>query len=220
MKAAEKSSCFGDLQRLYHGSKSGIRGKIRPCSRDLCDFGKGFYMGTNKQQVLTLVCNFEHAVFYELGFNTDGLSVLYFNADIDWAMFVAYNRGRMENYKDTAFYRSLAERKGAYDVIVGPIADDRMYLVLDQFFDSQMTDSALVKCLSILNLGNQWVAMNDKACGRVSITSERVLDKEERERLSAESDTNRKYAASEADKIRREHRRDGRYFDELLEGML
>lgn len=27
---------------LYHGSKSGIKGKIKPISRDKCDFGKGF----------------------------------------------------------------------------------------------------------------------------------------------------------------------------------
>ena len=30
---------------LYHGSRGGIQGKIRPCSRLRCDFGKGFYMG-------------------------------------------------------------------------------------------------------------------------------------------------------------------------------
>lgn len=26
---------------LYHGSKSGINGRIAPISRDKCDFGKG-----------------------------------------------------------------------------------------------------------------------------------------------------------------------------------
>ena len=31
---------------LYHGSKSGICGKIAPKSRKHCDFGTGFYMGT------------------------------------------------------------------------------------------------------------------------------------------------------------------------------
>lgn len=38
---------------LYHGSKSGIRGKIAPISRERCDFGKGFYMGTDRIQPLT-----------------------------------------------------------------------------------------------------------------------------------------------------------------------
>lgn len=42
---------------LYHGSKSGIRGTIAPMSREHCDFGKGFYMGTDRTQPLTLICN-------------------------------------------------------------------------------------------------------------------------------------------------------------------
>ena len=40
---------------LYHGSKSGINGPIAPISTDRCDFGKGFYMGTDRNQPLTLL---------------------------------------------------------------------------------------------------------------------------------------------------------------------
>lgn len=44
---------------LYHGSKSGIKGRIAPISREKCDFGAGFYMGTEPAPPLTLICNFE-----------------------------------------------------------------------------------------------------------------------------------------------------------------
>lgn len=37
-----------EIVTLYHGSKSGIRGDIAPISRERCDFGKGFYMGTDR----------------------------------------------------------------------------------------------------------------------------------------------------------------------------
>lgn len=30
---------------LYHGSKNGLSGAIKPMSREKCDFGRGFYMG-------------------------------------------------------------------------------------------------------------------------------------------------------------------------------
>ncbi len=40
---------------LYHGSKSGIRGAIAPISRKRCDFGKGFYMGTDRTQQMKLM---------------------------------------------------------------------------------------------------------------------------------------------------------------------
>ena len=43
---------------LYYGSKSGLVGDIAPVSREKCDFGKDFYMGTNIEQPLTLICDF------------------------------------------------------------------------------------------------------------------------------------------------------------------
>ncbi len=42
---------------LYHGSKSGIRGAIAPISRERCDFGKGFYMGTDQTQQMKFAGN-------------------------------------------------------------------------------------------------------------------------------------------------------------------
>ena len=53
-----------DVLTLYHGSKSGIDGAIAPMSRDRCDFGKGFYMGDEKSQPLTLICNYSNATYY------------------------------------------------------------------------------------------------------------------------------------------------------------
>lgn len=44
-----------EIVTLYHGSGSGIRGAIAPISRERCDFGKGFYMGTDISQPLTLI---------------------------------------------------------------------------------------------------------------------------------------------------------------------
>ena len=41
---------------FYHGSKKGIIGDIAPISREECDFGQGFYTGTDTLQPLTLVC--------------------------------------------------------------------------------------------------------------------------------------------------------------------
>ena len=39
---------MGNSVVLYHGSKNGLAGNIRPISRELCDFGKGFYMGAER----------------------------------------------------------------------------------------------------------------------------------------------------------------------------
>ena len=34
--------------KIYHGSKNGIEGNIKPSSRIDCDFGTGFYMSESK----------------------------------------------------------------------------------------------------------------------------------------------------------------------------
>ncbi|MBR7085816.1 MAG: DUF3990 domain-containing protein, partial [Oscillospiraceae bacterium] len=53
---------------LYHGSRSGIKGDIKPISREECDFGKGFYMGTISEQAKGLVAYKQNPVFYEMKF--------------------------------------------------------------------------------------------------------------------------------------------------------
>ena len=58
-KTAENISLPAGRVLLYHGSKSGVEGKIEPKSRPHCDFGKGFYMGTEANQAITLICDYD-----------------------------------------------------------------------------------------------------------------------------------------------------------------
>lgn len=44
--------------------------------------------------------------------------------------------------------------------IAGKIANDRMFVVLDRFFNGTITDSALIACLASLNIGTQYTAKN------------------------------------------------------------
>ena len=154
---------------LYHGSKSGIQGKIKPASRDRCDFGAGFYMGTDPLQPLTLICDYEQSVFYILSVDLHSLKTLDVPADIEWAMLVAYHRGRMEAARGTKFFQKYQELDKGYDMVIGSIANDRMFYVLDSFFEGTITDTALVKSLSALKLGRQYVAITQKACDAVKI---------------------------------------------------
>ena len=92
---------------LYHASKSGIEGTIEPKSRKQCDFGKGFYMGTDPGQTLTLICDYEKSKFYIVSVSTENLALIEVPADIDWAMLVAYHRGKMEKIDGTPFTISI-----------------------------------------------------------------------------------------------------------------
>ena len=201
---------------LYHGSKAGIVGDITPTSREHCDFGKGFYMGTEMSQPLTLICNYPDAKLYTVKVDLSGLKILDIEVGIDWALLVAYNRGKMESVKGTAIYNRIAEMADGCDMLIGFIADDRMFVVLDRFFKGEITDEALIHSLSALKLGKQYVALTTKACRQIKIVEEKVLTDEDREKLRIESEENRFKGIALADEICRQYRREGRFFDEIL----
>lgn len=205
-----------DIVTLYHGSKFEIEGSILPSSRDKCDFGKGFYMGTERSQPLTLICNFEQAKLYTVNVNLSGLKILDIEVGIDWALLIAYNRGRMESAKGTSIYNRVSEMTKDVDLVIGYIANDRMFVVLDRFCNGEITDTALINSLSALKLGKQYVALTDKACNQIKIMGEETLTSENREQLKIDSETNRATGIALANEICLKHRRDGRFFDEIL----
>ena len=203
---------------LYHGSKKGLTGEIAPISREQCDFGKGFYMGTNTLQPLTLVCAEAKPKFYTVEMDLTGLKVLHVGIDLDWAMLIAYFRKEMESAKGTTIYDYYANYAKGYDVIVGYIANDRMYVELSRFFNKTLTDVALIHCLSALDLGMQYVAVTEKACKQIKILHEEELSQLELLALQDMSAKRRKSGVELATELEVKYRREGRFFDEILKG--
>ena len=202
---------------LYHGSKSGIEGDIAPKSRKQCDFGEGFYMGTEPSQALTLICDYESAKFYIVSISVDSLAVLDVPADLEWAMIVAYHRGRMEKIKGTPFYSKYQEMTKDKDLVIGSIANDRMFFVIDNFFIGNITDAALINSLSALELGKQYVAVTQKGCDAVRIEKEIPISYLEKLFMKEISEANRVKGSSLANDICRNYRREGLFFDEILD---
>ena len=203
--------------RLYHGSKAGLSGAIAPLSRNACDFGRGFYMGEDSHQPLTLICDDEAPILYTLDFKLDGLKVVEFQPDLDWALFVAFNRGRMERYAETPFYRRYQEIRESADAIYGKIANDRIYYVLNRFFDRLFTDAVMLESLKALNLGNQFCAVTSRACSAVSIVDSRPVGAAERAVLREKAHRQRQLAIDRTSDIVTARRREGLFFDEILE---
>ena len=215
--ATEEISLENGRTLLYHGSKSGIVGDITPKSREMCDFGRGFYMSTEPGQPLTLICDFEKSKFYIVSIDTRELSFVEIKADLDWAILVAYHRGRMEQIKGTSFYNKYSSIDTDKDLVIGSIANDRMFYVLDNFFTGSITDMALVNSLSALKLGKQYVATTEKACAAIRIEKELPISMMERKFLQDESDANRQKGITLANDICKNYRREGKFFDEILD---
>lgn len=202
--------------KLYHGSKSRIKGSIMPISRELCDFGKGFYMGTEKEQPMTLICNYDTPTLYDLELDTTNLNVKEIPLDLDWALFVAFNRGRLTKELSPELYNKYSNYKNNVDIFKGYIANDRMFIVLDRFFDGEITDIALVESLSALKLGIQYVAITQKACNSISIINEQKLSEDQKKTLISKSEKKRQLGISLANDICKKYRREGKYFDEII----
>ena len=69
-------------------------------------------MGTDPGQPLTLICDFEKSKFYIVSIDVRPLDTVEIKADLDWAMLVAFHRGRMDKIKDTDFYNKYSNMPG------------------------------------------------------------------------------------------------------------
>ena len=115
---------------------------------------KDFIWGRNRTQPLTLICNYPDARIYTLSADLSDLRILDIEVGLDWALLVAYNRGKMDSIKGSAIYHL--------------------------FFNGEITDMALVNNLSALKLGRQYVALTEKACKKIRILDEQKLTEDDR----------------------------------------
>ena len=203
---------------LYHGSRGGIVGEIIPSSLSRCDFGKGFYMGSKPLQAKALVTSDENPYFYKLEEHLSEIldSQILSLKDMEWAYFVLFHRGKLESVKGTPFYDYYENLDAGKDFIIGPNAVDIISLVISRFSKNEITDKALIESLRKLKYGMQYVAKTDFACSKVKILSEHLLDEDETIPLLMQSAENRRLGEEIIKNISRMYRRDGNYFDEIL----
>ena len=203
---------------VYHGSKKGIIGNIKPISHESCDFGKGFYLGTDPAQPLTLICDEDKPILYTMKLDLTGLKVLKIEMNLEWAMLIAYYRGYMNEVKGSEIYKKYERLADGYDVILGYIANHRMYRVMKSFFEKEITDVALIHSLSALDLGRQYVFKTAKACNQLEIVDKKELTFLELAILRDKSIVRREEGIDLTEEILLKYRREGKFFDEILRG--
>ncbi len=135
---------------LYHGSTVEIKEIDLSCSKPNKDFGKGFYLSDNFAQAygmaqfkaeflggVPLVTKFE---FNESVLKDGGLKVLSFSEySKEWAKFVFENRTQ-ENQ----------DKAHEYDIVVGPIADDRVGIQIRRFIEGDISFETFLEKLKFM----------------------------------------------------------------------
>ena len=202
---------------LFHGAKGEIEGDISPNrSRTNNDFGLGFYTGESYEQSISFVSVFQGSSVYYLDFNEKGLKCKRYIVDRDWMLTIAYYRGALDEYKDHPLIRKLVEGSKDCDYIIAPIADNRMFRIINSFIEGEITDEQCKHCLAATNLGNQYVLTGDKATRRLKILERCYIPEIERDYYLNQRTEESKLGADKVKLARINYRGKGQYIDEIL----
>jgi len=146
---------------LYHGSNLPIiKPRLVEQTRGL-DFGAGFYLTARPAQAF----DFAEAVTYRRKQGVPTVSVYEFDfsaankildiaifpeADAHWLEFISDNRLKLYTGKQ-------------YDAVIGPVADDRVFLTLQGLILGQFTVEGAITALKPYKLYDQYCMATDKA---------------------------------------------------------
>ncbi len=202
---------------LFHGAKSTIIGNIDiNKGRKNNDFGQGFYCGESYEQSASFVENFENSSVYYFSLDVTGLRSLKYAVDRDWMLTIAYFRGTLNEYKDSTVIKNLISRLEGVDYVVAPIADNKMFRIIDSFINGEITDEQCKHCLAATNLGFQYVLLNDNAISRLKMLECCYLSNEERNHYRKIKLEDNKISDDKVKLARIQYRGKGLYIDEIL----
>ena len=212
----EESSYF------FHGSKNQIIGQVKvDYGIREHDFGQGFYLGETFLQSAALAAERNNKGYlYKFEFDINKLRTITLEG-LDWLFFIAINRNKIQLNDTTAniFKRYKQIIDSDYDVIIGKIADDRMAISMESFFNDDLYDVELFACLKKLALGNQYCIKHQSAIDQLKLVESYHLEKNLKEFIEEYAINSRNEAIEEADRIRNNHsinKRGGKTFDELI----
>ncbi|ENY8312795.1 TPA: DUF3990 domain-containing protein [Clostridioides difficile] len=147
---------------VYHGSYCVVKTPNIIFSRDSLDFGKGFYLTSIKTQALNWTERFKKrgkkAYLNSYSLDIDKLKenckVKIFNSyNLEWLDFILECRNMSDVYMK-------------YDVIIGGIADDKIYNTIELYQDNLIEKDEALKRL-------KYYKPNEQIC----ITNQNVIDK-------------------------------------------
>ena len=202
---------------LFHGAKSEITGRIDlKKGRTNNDFGRGFYTGENYDQAVSFVSGFKRPSLYMLDFHGEGLKCRKYKVDRDWMLTIAYYRGTLDNYKEQPLISKLIKESRDCDYIIAPIADNRMFQIINSFIGGEITDEQCKHCLAATNLGDQYVFISERSLQNIQLLERCYLSANERAHFQNIRSADAKLGDDKVKLARIKYRGKGKYIDEIL----
>ena len=203
---------------LFHGAKKEFTMPIDidNNSKNNNDFGKGFYLGENYEQAANYISTINTNKVYAFRLNTDDLKIYKFDVDNRWMLAIAYFRGWIKDYESHNIVKKILKAIDDVDVIVAPIADNRMFDIINEFVENEITDEQCRHALAATNLGYQYVLKTKKAVGSITYLQEMFVCSKEK-KICTESRFALINNGLQKVKIARiEYKNKGHYIEEIL----
>ena len=154
--------------KLYHSSTIKVEHPDLDHSRDYLDFGKGFYLTSLREQAVSYAERYllrgRTAVMNEYDVPEDliELKVKVFETyDEEWLDFIL----RCRQGKDTT----------DYDLVIGGIANDKIFKTIDLYFTGDITKDEALRRLKYEKPNNQYCFRTTRALTLLSFASSEVI---------------------------------------------
>lgn len=203
---------------LFHGAKKpftmpinfALNSKIRN------DFGIGFYLGETFEQAANYISFLDVNSVFCFKLNLNDLKIYKFDVNTDWMITIAYFRGWIDEYKEYDYIKTILNKITDCDVIIAPITDNRMFDIIAEFVEGNITDEQCKHSLAATNLGFQYVLKTDNAIKHTSFIQKMFVCKKEKEKCIENRVSLTDNGIQKVKIARIEYKGKGKYFEEIL----
>lgn len=216
-----------------HGARTYIKGDIRLDANGLGteeraqianykggesnDFANGFYLGQDLSQACMFVGEEPNSSLYILTFQPKGLKCAYFDVGEDWMLAVSLFRNKLTEYENHPRLIEIKRKVENCDFVFAPIADNKIFEVIDAFTSGEITNLQCLYALSATHLGYQYVLKSQKALDRLNIIKHLYYCGLEKSIYNKESDVETNTSYNKAVIAKKKYRNQGQYISEILQ---
>lgn len=203
---------------LFHGAKDEFTLPINfnEHSKKTNDFGVGFYLGETFEQAANYISFLDLFYVYCFKLNLNNLKTYKFDVNNEWMIAIAYFRGWIDEYSDCSFVKKILNKISDCDVIITPIADNRMFDIIAEFVEGEITDEQCKHSLAATNLGYQYVLKTKKAIENTQFLKKMFVCQKEKEKCNKNKASLLNTGLQKVKMARIEYKGKGKYMEELL----
>ncbi len=203
---------------LFHGAKKpfALPLDFASNSKTTNDFGIGFYLGETFEQAANYISFLNASFVYCFKLDLKDLKTYKFEVNTEWMIAIAYFRGWIKDYEDCPFVKDILRKIIDCDVVIAPIADNRMFDIIADFIEGNITDEVCRHSLAATNLGFQYVLKTDKAISKTTMIKEMFVSRKEKEECVKKRMTLTENGLEKVKIARIEYKGKGKYFEEIV----